>query len=118
MRRGFLSGFRSRYLPAVPAVPAVGIGTAPKESSARTSVRASLIGTFLLALATICTLLVVGTSATASAATTCTKALLESKLECQFGGEGQGAGQFGQPSGVAVDQEDGDVYVVDQANDR
>ncbi len=37
----------------------------------------------------------------------------------QFGGEGQGAGQFAEgPRGLAVDQESGDVYLVDGGNHR
>jgi DNA-binding beta-propeller fold protein YncE len=36
----------------------------------------------------------------------------------QFGTEGSGAGQFVNPSGVAVDQESGDVYVADRNNNR
>ena len=35
-----------------------------------------------------------------------------------FGGAGSGAGEFLQPSGVAVDEASGDVYVVDRANAR
>jgi hypothetical protein len=35
-----------------------------------------------------------------------------------FGGEGEEAGQFSGPSGVAVEQESGDVYVVDRGNRR
>ncbi|HEY5045533.1 MAG TPA: hypothetical protein VII53_06725 [Solirubrobacteraceae bacterium] len=36
----------------------------------------------------------------------------------RFGGLGSGAGQFTSPTGVAVDQFSGDVYVVDSANAR
>jgi DNA-binding beta-propeller fold protein YncE len=36
----------------------------------------------------------------------------------EFGGAGEGAGQFRSPTGVAVDQSSGDVYVVDSANAR
>jgi hypothetical protein len=36
----------------------------------------------------------------------------------QFGSFGSGAGQFVEPRGVAVDQESGDVYVVDSRNNR
>jgi hypothetical protein len=65
-------------------------------------------------------------AASASAAPTCTKALIESKLECRFGSEGEGAGQFNSPEAVAVDgstepsmdSSAGDVYVADRANDR
>jgi NHL repeat len=44
-------------------------------------------------------------------------------LISSFGGPGSGNGQFGQgffsgPAGVAVDQSNGDVYVVDRANSR
>jgi NHL repeat len=35
-----------------------------------------------------------------------------------FGSEGEGAGQFKEPQGVAVNQESGDVYVADRGNDR
>jgi DNA-binding beta-propeller fold protein YncE len=35
-----------------------------------------------------------------------------------FGGEGVGAGEFVEPSGVAVDQEQGEVFVVDRNNQR
>ncbi len=35
-----------------------------------------------------------------------------------FGSEGEGAGQFAQPAGVAVNQETGDVYLVDRDNNR
>ncbi len=35
-----------------------------------------------------------------------------------FGGEGSGAGQFKEPSGVAVNDATGDVYVVDKGNNR
>ena len=35
-----------------------------------------------------------------------------------FGSEGQGAGQFVAPSGIAVDQESGDLYIADRANQR
>jgi hypothetical protein len=36
----------------------------------------------------------------------------------QFGSEGEGAGQFSTPTGAAVDQESGDVYLVDRENNR
>jgi DNA-binding beta-propeller fold protein YncE len=36
----------------------------------------------------------------------------------EFGGKGSGAGQFNEPSGVAVFQETGDVYLVDTNNAR
>ncbi len=36
----------------------------------------------------------------------------------QFGSEGSGDGQFSAPAGVAIDQSNGDVYVVDQGNAR
>jgi hypothetical protein len=35
-----------------------------------------------------------------------------------FGSSGSGSGQFAGPQGVAVDDASGDVYVVDQGNDR
>jgi hypothetical protein len=35
-----------------------------------------------------------------------------------FGGPGSGEGQFGFPAGVAVNQDTGDVYVVDVLNER
>ena len=35
----------------------------------------------------------------------------------EFGGTGQGAGQFNKPEGVCVDQE-GNIYVVDRNNNR
>lgn len=36
----------------------------------------------------------------------------------EFGGEGEGAGQVGEPYGVAADQATGDVYVADRGNNR
>jgi NHL repeat/WD40-like Beta Propeller Repeat len=36
----------------------------------------------------------------------------------QFGGEGEGAGQFSGASGIGLDQESGDVYVADSGNNR
>jgi hypothetical protein len=35
-----------------------------------------------------------------------------------FGGEGEAAGQFSGPRGIAVDQESGDVYIGDRENKR
>ena len=35
-----------------------------------------------------------------------------------FGGKGAGAGQLSEPAGVAVNEANGDVYVVDRGNDR
>ena len=35
-----------------------------------------------------------------------------------FGGKGSGNGQFREPSGVAVSDSSGDVYVVDKGNNR
>jgi hypothetical protein len=35
-----------------------------------------------------------------------------------FGSEGSGAGQLNEPTGLAVDQATGDVYVADTGNDR
>jgi hypothetical protein len=65
-------------------------------------------------------------AAPASAAPACTQGLLESKLECRFGEEGAGVGQFATPEAVAVDNSSelsldssaGDVYVADRANNR
>jgi DNA-binding beta-propeller fold protein YncE len=39
-------------------------------------------------------------------------------LFAQFGSEGEGAGQFASPSGIAIDQGSGDVYVADTSNNR
>jgi len=39
-------------------------------------------------------------------------------LAFTFGGAGSGTGQFGRPAAMAVDEASGDVYVVDQANNR
>lgn len=39
-------------------------------------------------------------------------------FEGSFGSEGEGAGQFKDPAGVAVDDTTGDVYVADPGNDR
>jgi DNA-binding beta-propeller fold protein YncE len=39
-------------------------------------------------------------------------------LAVEFGGEGAEAGQFESPSGVAVNQSNGDMYVVDRNNAR
>jgi DNA-binding beta-propeller fold protein YncE len=36
----------------------------------------------------------------------------------QFGTEGEGAGQFNRPSGIAIQQEDGDVFIADEENNR
>jgi NHL repeat/WD40-like Beta Propeller Repeat len=36
----------------------------------------------------------------------------------EFGGEGEGAGQFNEATGIAVNQETGDVYLADTANNR
>jgi DNA-binding beta-propeller fold protein YncE/Tol biopolymer transport system component len=41
-----------------------------------------------------------------------------SALVSQFGSEGESAGQFNQPAGVAVDQESGALYIVDRENAR
>jgi sugar lactone lactonase YvrE len=38
--------------------------------------------------------------------------------EGSFGGPGEGAGQFVEPQGIAVDRESGDVYVLDSYNHR
>jgi len=35
-----------------------------------------------------------------------------------FGALGSGAGQFSEPNGIAVDQETGDIYIVDTNNER
>jgi YD repeat-containing protein len=47
----------------------------------------------------------------------------ESKFEscassCEAGLSGAGAGEFSKPRGIAVNQSTGDVYVVDEGNDR
>jgi hypothetical protein len=81
------------------------------------------LGALWLAALTLATLTFV---APASAAPACTQGLLGSKLECQFGEEGEGPGQFLKPEGVAVDNSSelaldssrGDVYVSDRANNR
>ena len=39
-------------------------------------------------------------------------------LPSEFGSEGEGAGQFSAPRGIAVDQQSGDVFVADQKNQR
>jgi len=39
-------------------------------------------------------------------------------LPAPFGSEGEGAGQFSSPRGIAVDQESGDVYIGDRENRR
>jgi DNA-binding beta-propeller fold protein YncE len=39
-------------------------------------------------------------------------------LPAEFGSAGEGAAQFNEPRGVAVDQESGAVYVVDRENSR
>jgi hypothetical protein len=39
-------------------------------------------------------------------------------LPASFGENGTGAGEFVEPSGIAVDQESGDVYVADTGNNR
>jgi hypothetical protein len=39
-------------------------------------------------------------------------------LLAQFGSEGEGAGQFASPHGIAIDQGSGDVYVADSVNNR
>lgn len=39
-------------------------------------------------------------------------------LEFEFGGRGEGAGQLEGPSGVAVDQLTGDIFVADKENNR
>jgi DNA-binding beta-propeller fold protein YncE len=40
------------------------------------------------------------------------------RATAQFGEEGSGAGQFVQPTGVAVEQESGDLYIADTNNQR
>jgi NHL repeat/WD40-like Beta Propeller Repeat len=40
------------------------------------------------------------------------------RAAAQFGSAGEGAGQFIEPRGVAVDQGNGDVYIVDRNNNR
>jgi tripartite motif-containing protein 71 len=44
--------------------------------------------------------------------------VLSARAEGQFGSYGTGAGMFVEPNGIAVDQESGDVYVVDTNNER
>jgi DNA-binding beta-propeller fold protein YncE len=39
-------------------------------------------------------------------------------LPASFGREGTGAGEMSEPRGIAVDQQGGDVYVADEANNR
>jgi NHL repeat len=39
-------------------------------------------------------------------------------LPAQFGGAGEGSGEFSEPRGIAVEQETGDVYVSDRENHR
>lgn len=39
-------------------------------------------------------------------------------LPTQFGSAGEGAGQFSQPKGIALDRETGDVYLADRNNNR
>lgn len=81
---------------------------------------------FLPAWLLLAALLLLALSPTpASASPTCTQALIESKLACQFGTEGEGPGQFNGTSGVAVDNSGslldssaGDVYAVDRNNSR
>jgi hypothetical protein len=41
-----------------------------------------------------------------------------SAVVAEFGGEGEGSGDLSEPRGLAVDQESGDVYVVDRNNER
>jgi DNA-binding beta-propeller fold protein YncE len=47
-----------------------------------------------------------------------TAAPAASALPASFGGEGTGAGEMVEPRGIAVEQESGDVYVADEANNR
>jgi tripartite motif-containing protein 71 len=44
--------------------------------------------------------------------------VLGARAEGQFGSYGTGAGMFVEPNGIAVDQQSGDVYVVDSNNER
>lgn len=62
----------------------------------------------LAVLASLCT----------ACATLALSAAPASATVSQFGSEGVGAGQVNEPSGVAVDQASGDVYVVDKNNER
>ncbi len=44
--------------------------------------------------------------------------LIEYKPVAKFGSPGTGVGQFNTPVGVAIDESDGNVYVVDRGNNR
>jgi DNA-binding beta-propeller fold protein YncE len=68
------------------------------------SARGPMVGTAVW----LCALICVSIAGVGSAAATATP----------FGSEGEGAGQFISPRGVAVDQGSGDVYVVDRGNNR
>ncbi len=59
---------------------------------------------WVIALAAFCALVVLSWSATPAHAA--------------FGEEGTGAGQFTEPRGIAVEQETGDVYIVDSNDQR
>jgi hypothetical protein len=58
------------------------------------------------------------TATLAMAATPAFAHLIEYKPVAKFGAAGSAAGQFNRPAGVAIDEGDGDVYVVDQGNNR
>jgi DNA-binding beta-propeller fold protein YncE len=60
-------------------------------------------------------------SAVALCTFVCGSALVASSASAavtQFGEQGEGAGQFIEPRGIAVDQESGDVYMADRNNQR
>src|ERR1700683_310144 len=44
--------------------------------------------------------------------------VLGARADGQFGSYGTGAGMFVEPNGIAVDQQSGEVYVVDSNNER
>jgi hypothetical protein len=53
-----------------------------------------------------------------AAALCCATASATPTLSGRFGGTGSGLGQFSSPGAIAIDQSNGDVYVVDKANER
>jgi DNA-binding beta-propeller fold protein YncE len=81
-------------------------GRARRARTARSRVVLSLLAAALLALAL---------SASASALSQRGHVFSEA---LSFGGPGSGDGQFNNPSGVAVNEATGDVYVVDSGNNR
>ena len=97
------------------------VRTAAQQAS---PTRTLALRALLLALLSVLLLLALSAAPAFAAAPPCTKTLIESKGECQFGaGQGSGAGQF---NGVAVAVDDngelvpsaGDVYVADRNNNR